>query len=250
MNLAAIDWRRRAARDLAAAQRAAHPDTAVVIQMPRSLESMLRYRIDSLTRYPDAAFVHRVQDAERAAGCGDTLVKAAAQNLFKLMAYNDEYEVTRLFTAPELRQALSDAFEGDVTLQPNLAPPLLGRIDAQGRRLKQRFGAQTIWLFGLLARLQFLRGGPLDGLGRSEEHRTERALIDEYRSAVESALLLFGERVYAIALQLARFPEQIRGFGHVKAPTVSSARAAQWGLLAQMHAVRSMPASDATAQST
>ncbi len=257
MNLAAFDWGRRAALDLAAVQRAAHPGTPVVIQMPRSLEALLRYRFDFLTRYQDAAyaqryeaFVRRVQEAERAAGLGDTLAKAVAQNLFKLMAYKDEYEVARLFTEPEFRQALSDAFEGDVTLEFNLAPPLLGRIDAQGRPLKQRFGAQTIWLFGLLARLQFLRGGPLDVFGRSEERRTERALIDEYRSAVESVLPLPGERVHAIALQLARLPEQIRGFGHVKAPTVSSARAAQWGLLAQMHATRSTPAPDATAQRT
>jgi indolepyruvate ferredoxin oxidoreductase len=89
-----------------------------------------------------------------------------------------------------------------------------------------------------------LRGGIFDVFGRSEERRQERALIAEYLDTVEELLAGLAELAqgstpearalrYRLALDLARVPEQIKGFGHVKARNMKAARLAWDGLLAQ-----------------
>lgn len=74
---------------------------------------------------------------------------------------------------------------------------------------------------------QGLRGTPLDVFGYSAERKTERRLIDEYKASLDevlrSGLLAEGERL-ALAVQIARIPEEIRGYGHVKARHLEAAR--------------------------
>jgi indolepyruvate ferredoxin oxidoreductase len=82
----------------------------------------------------------------------------------------------------------------------------------------------------LLARLRFLRGTWLDPFGHTHERRTERALIDEYRFRVEALLATLDARSLEHALAVARVPDTIRGFGHVKEASVREARA-QWDRL-------------------
>ena len=246
MNLAAFAWGRRAAIALAEVERQAMPAKPVLVQMPRSVNAILEDRVAFLTRYQNAdyasryqAFVARVRTAEQAAGLGDALTKEVAKHLFKLMAYKDEYEVARLYTSPEFRQALADQFEGDYRLSYNLAPPLLSRRDAEGRLIKRCFPSATVLAFKVLARLRFLRGTAFDVFGRTEERRMERALIGEYQQGIEAVLDAVTAESRDIGLLLARLPEQIRGFGHVKAASVAIARAKQAELLDQLKALRS-----------
>ena len=96
--------------------------------------------------------------------------------------------------------------------------------------------------FKLLARLKGLRGTALDVFGYTEERREERALIEEYRASVEEILSELGSKQGQLdpqrlkaALEMARIPEQIRGFGHVKARHLKAARQ-NWA--AQMAAFR------------
>ena len=79
--------------------------------------------------------------------------------------------------------------------------------------------------FGVLARLKGLRGGALDVFGRTDERRTERALIGEYRACIDE-LLRDAERraTCALAAEIARIPEDIRGYGHVKERHLAAAR--------------------------
>lgn len=58
----------------------------------------------------------------------------------------------------------------------------------------------------------------------------ERELILEYRQAVERELQRLEAHTMERALSVARVPESIRGFGHVKAASVVGARA-QWSSL-------------------
>jgi indolepyruvate ferredoxin oxidoreductase len=241
MNRTAFTWGRRAAFDLAGVQRAASPTQPVLVPPVRALDALMRDKIALLTAYQDAAyarrfesFLGRVRDAERSAGFGDRLTKSVARNLSKLMAYKDEYEVARLYAAPEFRQALCETFEGDFRLVFHLAPPLLAKRDAQGRPIKRRFGAWTMTLFKLIAPLKVLRGGPFDIFGRTAERRTERALIGEYMCAIEAAISGLDAHRHLIALKLAALPEQIRGFGHVKGSSVEQARTTQRDLLDSM----------------
>jgi indolepyruvate ferredoxin oxidoreductase len=70
-----------------------------------------------------------------------------------------------------------------------------------------------------------LRGTALDPFGRSEERRTERALIGEYRAAIDELLAGLSAERLPLALEIARVPEEIRGYGHVKARHLEAARA-------------------------
>jgi len=84
--------------------------------------------------------------------------------------------------------------------------------------------------FGLLAKMKGLRGTALDPFGRSEERRTERALINEYRQCIETLLRSLNANALPLALEIARIPEDIRGYGHVKLRHLAAARL-KWAAL-------------------
>src|SRR3546814_10189164 len=115
------------------------------------------------------------------------------------------------------RQSLEKQFEGDYRIEFNLAPPLLAKTNKEtGEPRKIAFGPWMMTAFGMLSRLKFLRGTPLDPFGRTEERRTERRLIAEYEATVEELLSHLTADNQAAAVEVARIPDQIRGFGHVK----------------------------------
>ena len=265
-NKAAFEWGRRCAHDLASVQ--AQFKAAAVIQFVKkpSLDELVARRVEFLTGYQDAAyaaqyraFVERVREAEARLGAGTALAEAVARYLFKLMAYKDEYEVARLHTDPAFVQRIADMFEGDYRLVHHLAPPLTAKRNDKGELIKQPYGPWMRRAFVLLARLKGLRGGALDLFGRSEERRSERALIGEYRECIAELLAGLqarpGAERLALAVEIARIPEEIRGYGHVKARHLEAARAkwqrlmAQWRAGAQEPPAAAAPAGAASALS-
>jgi indolepyruvate ferredoxin oxidoreductase len=86
--------------------------------------------------------------------------------------------------------------------------------------------------FGVLAKLKGLRGTAFDPFGRSEERRTERALIGEYRACIDELLKTLSAERLALAIEIARIPEDIRGYGHVKERHLKAARV-KWDALMQ-----------------
>jgi indolepyruvate ferredoxin oxidoreductase len=188
-----------------------------------------------LTDYQNSAyseryrvFVERVKTAE--APLGKTLLsETVARQLYKLMAYKDEYEVARLHTDQKFLQNIDKLFEGNYTVNYHLAPPLIAKTNAKGELQKQKFGPHMLLGFKLLKQFKGLRGTALDVFGYTEERRMERALIEEYQASIDKVLAqlqaghVSAER-YALALELARLPESMKGFGHVKARNVDAAR--------------------------
>ncbi len=243
-NCAAFDWGCRAAADPAAIQRLLHPAQVIAFTPRRktgaaALQAMLQYRVEFLTQYQNAAYaesyralVEQVRAAETALAAGEALPlsEAVARYLFKLMAYKDEYEVARLHGDASFAAKVQAQFEGDFKINYHLAPPLFAKRNAQGELQKQQFGAWMGTAMRVLARMKFLRGTALDVFGRSEERQAERALIMEYRSAIEAMLPTLSGANRDAAAAFARVPEQIRGFGHVKARHLAAARQ-QWALL-------------------
>lgn len=69
----------------------------------------------------------------------------------------------------------------------------------------------------LLAQLRGLRGTPLDVFGYTEERRSERRLVADYFSDIQTLSSGLSPASHARALQLAELPHAIRGFGPVKA---------------------------------
>lgn len=175
---------------------------------------------------------------------GEALSGAVARNLFKLMAYKDEYEVARLYSDGRFKAALEQQFEGDYTLTFHLAPPILSKTSPEtGLPMKLDFGPWMGRAMTLLARLRFLRGTPLDIFGRTEERRTERRLIVEYEAMIGEILTGLRADNLSLATRLAAIPEMISGYGHVKARHLEEAMALRDQLLGQWrHPGSSLPA--------
>jgi indolepyruvate ferredoxin oxidoreductase len=240
-NKKAFLWGRRAAVDLQAVERVAAPAKPVVIQMPETLEKLLERRVDYLTGYQNAAYAQRYRDiVERArtaagrAGLDETLAKAVAKNLFKLMAYKEEYEVARLYSDPRFEQRLRDTFEGDFKVRFNLAPPLLAKRDGNGHLVKAEYGGWVKYAFRLLAGMKFLRRTAFDPFGRTEERKTERRLIRDYETALEEALAMLTEDNARLIIDLAALPDKVRGFGHAKTNSIAEFDREREALLGQL----------------
>jgi indolepyruvate ferredoxin oxidoreductase len=230
MNLRAFEWGRRAAHDPAAVAALAPP--AAVPPAPTFAELMAD-RKRRLADYQDFAYaarysvlVEKVREAEEKVGAGGTaLAEAVARNYYKLLAVKDEYEVARLYTETDFLARVSAAFEGDFTLDFHLAPPLLARPDpTTGRIAKRRFGPWMMTAFRWLAKARKLRGTRWDLFGRTAERRAERELIADYEADVALILDRLGAGNLAVALELARWPDEVRGFGHVKSKSALAAR--------------------------
>ncbi len=242
MNRDAFLWGRRTVVDPNAVERMlANPQadhgeglSPAVIE---DLEKAIEWRTRFLTDYQDeayaahyASYVEHVRSIEHSSFPGRTdLTRAVAKYYFKLMAIKDEYEVARLYTDTGFLQSVERKFEGDFKLVFNLAPPILSKRDsATGEPKKREFGQWVIPAFRILAKLRFLRGTTFDVFGRTEERRTERALIVQYKSMIDQALSVIASTRdaghYDAAVKLAKLPDGIRGYGHVRARGIAAAR--------------------------
>jgi indolepyruvate ferredoxin oxidoreductase len=239
-NKAAFEWGRRAAHDLAALR--SMTQTAQVIEFVRkspNLDDMVAKRVDFLTGYQNAAyaaeykaFVEKVRAAESPLN-SSKFTEAVARYLFKLMAYKDEYEVARLHTDKGFLDKVASQFEGDYKLHYHLAPPAIAKKNEKGELVKQSFGPWMLSAFRVLAKLKGLRGTALDPFGRTEERKTERALIGEYQSSIDEVLRGLNAGNHKLAVAIASIPEDIRGYGHVKERHLKAARVKWNGLMAE-----------------
>jgi indolepyruvate ferredoxin oxidoreductase len=230
MNRRAFHWGRRAAADPAAVAclLPAPPPTAAA-----SLEEIIARRQAFLTDYQDAAYaeryrslVERVRAAEARLGAdppSTRLTEAVARGYFKLLAAKDEYEVARLYAETGFLDRVGEAFEGDYRLNFHLVPTLIARPDPlSGRAAKRRFGPWLMAAFRLLARARRLRGSAWDVFRHTPERRLERQLLADYEADLADLLPRLSPATLETAIELASLPEQIRGFGPVKAKNAES----------------------------
>ncbi|MBX9699085.1 MAG: 2-oxoacid:acceptor oxidoreductase family protein, partial [Acetobacteraceae bacterium] len=199
-----------------------------------TLDALVARRVADLTDYQNAryasdytAFVAKVRAAEQAAVPGEErLARAVATQLYRLMAYKDEYEVARLHSLPEWSSFLDAQFTGTRRVELNLAPPLLARKDpVTGLPRKMAFGPWMLKAMRLLRHGKALRGTALDIFGRTEERRTERALPGEFRAGIERLLRLLSPETHAAICAWAEAWAGIKGYGHVKARNLDATRA-------------------------
>ena len=210
---------------------------AIEFKQRDTLEHLVGRRVEFLTAYQNAAyardyqaFVDKVRAAEAPLGKSMLLTESVARYLFKLMAYKDEYEVARLHAETGFQAKVAAMFEGDFKVNFHLAPPMIARRNDKGELQKMKFGPAMLTGFRLLARLKGLRGTAFDVFGRTEERRTERSLILQYRASMEQVLASLDAGNHGLAVEIARIPEQIKGFGHVKERNLAAARV-QWDRL-------------------
>jgi indolepyruvate ferredoxin oxidoreductase len=259
-NRQAFLWGRRAAQDLQAVERIAlgtTPATQVVRFEPRrqeSLQDLVANRAAFLADYQDKAWAARFQTLigriEQAGGDtgattgartgnqasslagSEALSRTAARGLFKLMAHKDEWEVARLYARPQFQAELEQAFEGNLKLRFHVAGGPFGRHDPQtGRLQKREVGPWLMTAFRCMAPLRRLRGTLLDPFRHSAERKLAQHLLAEYEADLERLMRELTPERHALAIQIASWPDRIRGYGHVReahASKVAQERADLW----------------------
>jgi len=225
-NKQSFRWGRLAALEPERVSQLAIPRAVPETQrLSESLDELIARRTKFLTDYQDAAYAKRYTDlvatvrlAESTKTPGESaLAEAVARYYFKLLAYKDEYEVARLYTQTDFTERVAAQFEGDYTLKFSLAPPIFAKPDpVTGEARKRAFGPWMMGAFRMLAKMKGLRGTALDPFGKTAERKRERALIAEYEALVAELLAKLAPQNHTLAVALARIPEEIRGYGHVK----------------------------------
>ena len=237
-NLAAFAWGRAVVAAPDAVAQATRPPESAVAQRELSeserelvtlavngdqgeLRRLVELRVPELVDYQDedyarryAETVRRVQVAEqeRTPGHGE-LAEAVARQLFKLMAYKDEYEVARLHLDAVEQAKLRSEFGEHAKVAFNLHPPFMRAL---GLKRKLKLGAWFVPSFRALYRMRRLRGTRLDPFGRAKVRRVERELIVEYEQTLAEALAGLTPESHAVALELLELPDVIRGYEEIK----------------------------------
>ena len=241
-NKLAFLWGRRTAHD---GKRVSELTSSIVAGFglkdpPEGLDELIQHRADVLRDYQNKSYVQRylhlvervrTLEIDRVPGSTE-FTEAVASYYFKLLAYKDEYEVARLYTNGDFMQKIKGRFEGDYKLKLHLAPPLFSSRDAHsGEPVKTAYGAWILSAMNLLARFKFLRGTAFDPFGKTAERKMERRLIEEYEQTIEELLRGLSKKNHALAVEIARIPEQIRGYDLVKQKHVESAKSQKNELL-------------------
>jgi len=236
-NMLAFDLGRIAGHDASGLMKLVPPRTP---PKKKSFEELLAHRRNNLVLYQNskyadnyAEFVKKCHEIEIVALGEEDLSCILAANLYKLMAYKDEYEVARLYSTDEYWSGLKGTFSGDLKMSLWLAPPLLAKKDASGHLQKMKFGPWVFTALNFLAKFKFLRGGPLDPFGYSKERKLERTLISQYNADMEFVFANLNRKNLSVAKSLAAIADDIRGYGHVKEKAISKAMALRASLLAQ-----------------
>ncbi len=246
----AFEWGRRAAHDGArVAVEAMHvrpepveglankgfdklsPNGVVVQWLPRqtqTLDELITHRTQLLLDYGGkrngALLAKRYQlllDKVRASqAASDKLLRAVATQYFRLLAVKDEWEVARLYAAPEFAAQLKETFEGKIKLHFHLgAWPFAKKDPVTGNATKAELGAWVMPMFKLVAKLRGLRGSFIDPFRRNAERVLADQLLAQYESDMSEALAKLTTYNIDTVTQLANLPEKIRGYGHVRQAT-------------------------------
>lgn len=196
------------------------------------LAELVATRASDLERYQNRPYArHYIDVVERAAeaearavpGC-HLFSSRVARNLYKLMAYKDEYEVARL----HLEAPPSEATGRHVRVSWNLEPPI---FKALGHDKKIRLGSWFRYVFLALRLGRHLRGTPFDPFGHAKIRRIERRLANEFTTDIAAATSILTPDNYDRACALAGLPDIVRGYDEVKLRNVANYQAAREELL-------------------
>ncbi|HZR10274.1 MAG TPA: DUF6537 domain-containing protein, partial [Myxococcales bacterium] len=243
-NRLAFRWGRRWVTDPTSVEAATEAGATVVGLLPKGsavttlpalaafsgeLRRLLEIRAPDLAAYQDAAyarsyleFVAQVAAREQERVPGRTgIAEEVARELYKLMAYKDEYEVARLLLREGSAAEIRRQFPGGARVYWHLHPPFLRAL---GMKRKLRLGSWARPAFLLLRALRRVRGTPLDLFGRARLRKVERALPGEYRALVLGALETLSPANHDTVVQIAALPDLVRGYEEIKLRNVAQFR--------------------------
>ena len=242
----AFNWGRILRHDAALVLKSIPPTEHFSAMADLSLKQVIEHRKQHLKKYQNAAlgskYESMIQQVKNATGIlsdksmAEKLVRTAAHNYAKVLAYKDEYEVARLYSDPAFMETVKSQFEGDYQLSFNLAPPFLPGKAPDGRPKKREYGPFVLSLFSVLAKGKFLRGTIADVFGYSKERQAERALIKIYEQDLQAVLKELVDENAVAAIELLSRVDQVRGFGPVKETALAEFHTDRASLVANFNA--------------
>ncbi len=141
------------------------------------------------------------------------LTEAASRELYRVLAYKDEYEVARLLLRGPHRRWLRRHSAHQPSIRYHLHPPLLRAL---GLKSKLALGAWIEPVFAALAAARRLRGTALDPFGWTRARRLERELASWYEGVLDAVAAHVRAENRAEALEIVRLAEGIRGYEGIK----------------------------------
>ena len=138
---------------------------------------------------------------------------AVMLNLYKLMAYKDEYEVARIWD--NTLSGFNEDFYEIKGIKFHLSLPWQ-------RKTKQKtiLPGYTKYFLKILKYGKKLRGTKFDLLGYSKERKLERKIRDFYIAKVEEWCSELNHDNYDEIVALAKQPDEIRGYAHIKIESI------------------------------
>ncbi len=219
-NLQVFTWGRKYYHDAASVEQ---------LLTPKQERASSLDRVAELTAYQNAAYARQYSDfVDEVARKAPALTDTVARNLYKLMAYKDEYEVARLLTKPSFENQVKDTWAEVESISYNLHPPLLRRF---GFKKKLALGSWFRRPLKILAAMKGLRGGALDIFGHAKHRRMERELIGWYRQLIAQVM----DGNHPQALEIAALPDQIRGYEQIKEASMAQVKKRAAEMLAESH---------------
>ena len=185
--------------------RSVDPIATTVDELIEQRKSHLRQHSNEKAADRFMAFVKRFHDNE--------MKEAVAESYHKLLAVKDEYEVARLHLSSASKA--KDEFDGNFKMTFHLSPPLLARTGKDGRPKKYEFGQWMIPVFRIIASMKWLRGTWLDPFGRGSERLLQMEFTRQFETDMEEVLASNDPGKREIALELAKLPTTVRGYGPV-----------------------------------
>ena len=263
-NLAALRWGRAVVAAPDAVEAATRPpETVEAVRELSDIENYLvtlavngdrgelrrlaELRVPELVAFQDADLARRwaelvrhvhVAEQERTPGHSE-LAEAVARQLFKLMAYKDEYEVARLHLDAVERAKLEAEFGADAKVYFMLHPPLLRALG-----LKRKLKLGRWFMPGLPDAVPDApparhEAGPVRARARCGA--SSASWSREYEELVAEALSLLTPETHATAVELLELPDLIRGYEDIKLRNVVMFRKRTEAILKRLRAGKPAP---------
>jgi len=241
MNHRAFELGRFAAHDLSAAN-ALLATGALTSEASEDLDTLIERRADFLVQYQNQGLADRyrarvaqVRQQEVAFDSTLRVTQAVARYYFKVLAHKDEWEVARLYAAPDFQQALKDTFDGDLKLTFHIGGWPFGKaVPNSSKIIKRPAGAWVMTAFKAMAALRGLRGSWLDPFKHSDEAQAARSLVAQYEADIDRILQVMDRTNLKAVQRLVEIPELIRGYGHVREAHTARAQTQRTECLADL----------------
>ena len=241
MNHRAFELGRFAAHDLSAAN-ALLATGALTSEASEDLDTLVERRADFLVQYQNQGLADRyrarvaqVRQQEVAFDSTLRVTQAVARYYFKVLAHKDEWEVARLYAAPDFQQALKDTFDGDLKLTFHIGGWPFGKaVPNSSKIIKRPAGAWVMTAFKAMAALRGLRGSWLDPFKHSDEAQAARSLVAQYEADIDRILQVMDRTNLKAVQRLVEIPELIRGYGHVREAHTARAQTQRTECLADL----------------